>query len=78
MDAVATKNWLKRVSNILTDIELDNELKLRVATRLLDKSAIVWWDNMKLCSPTPVTWNNFVRKFNKQYYTHFYCDQKQQ
>ena len=32
LDVVAAKNWLKKVSNTLTDIELNDELKLRVAT----------------------------------------------
>ena len=36
MDAVAAKNWLKRVLDTLTDMELEDELKLRVATRLID------------------------------------------
>ena len=39
VDAVLEKNWLNRVSNILTDMELDDDLKLRVVTRLIDKSA---------------------------------------
>ena len=47
LDVVTIKNWLKRVSGILTDMKLDNELKLRVATRLMDKSAATWWDNLK-------------------------------
>ena len=38
VDAIATKNWLKRVSNTLTDMELDDELKLRVVIRLINKS----------------------------------------
>ena len=38
VDAVVTRNWLKRVSDILTDIKLDDELKLKLATRLIDKS----------------------------------------
>ena len=41
IDTVAVKNWLKRVSDKLTDMELDDELKLRVATRLMDKSVII-------------------------------------
>ena len=41
VDAIAVKNWLERVSNTLTDMELDDELKLRVATRLLDKSVAI-------------------------------------
>ena len=48
VDAVLTKNWLQRISDTLTDPELDDDLKLRVATRLIDKSAATWWDNLKL------------------------------
>ena len=44
VDAVATKNWLKKASDTLIGIKLDDEFKLRVATRLIDKSAIIWWD----------------------------------
>ena len=42
VDAVIVKNWLKRVSDTLTDMELDDELKLRVFTRLIDKSVATW------------------------------------
>ena len=38
VDAVVANNWLKKVSNTLTDMELNDKLKLRVATRLIDKS----------------------------------------
>ena len=48
------------VSNTLTDMELDDELKLRVATRLIDKSTTTWWDNLKLHSITLVTWDYLV------------------
>ena len=43
INVVVMKNWLKRVSNTLTDMKLDDELKLRVATRLIDKSIATWW-----------------------------------
>ena len=39
VDAVIAKKWLKNVSNTLYDMELDDELKLKVATRLIDKSS---------------------------------------
>ena len=39
VDAVMAKNWLKRVTNTLTDMELNDSLKLKMATRLMDKSA---------------------------------------
>ena len=48
VDVVVARNQLKKVSDILNDMELDDELKLKVATRLIDKSAVTWWDNLKL------------------------------
>ena len=39
VDIVMARNWLKKISDALTDMELDDELMLRVATRLIDKSA---------------------------------------
>ena len=55
VDAVVAKNWLKRVTDILTDMELNDSLKLKVATRLMDKSATTWWDNFKLRISTLIT-----------------------
>ena len=78
VDIFAVNNLLKRGSDTLTDMELDDELKLRVATRLIDKSATNWWDNLKLRSTAPVAWDLFVQEFNEQYYTHFHQDQKRQ
>ena len=40
VDVVAAKNWLKRVLDTLTDIKLDDELNLKVATRLIYQSAV--------------------------------------
>ena len=54
------RNWLKRVSDTLTDIKLDDNLKLRMTTKLIDKNAAIWWDNLKLPATTPVTWDMFV------------------
>ena len=62
----------------MVDMELDDTLKLRVATRLLDQSAATLWENLKLRTTIPVTWELFVREFNDQYYTRFHRDQKRQ
>ena len=48
VDAVVARNWLKRVFDTLADMELDDDLKLIVATKLIDKIAAIWWDNLKL------------------------------
>ena len=78
VDAVVAKNWLKRVSDTLTDMELNEELQLKIATRLFDKSATIWWDNLKLRTNAPISWDMFVQEFNVQFYTRFYKDQKRQ
>ena len=64
IDVVVAKNWLKRVTITLTDMELNDSLKLKVAIRLMDKSAATWWDNLKLRISTPITWELFVQEFN--------------
>ena len=78
VDTVVTRNWLKRISDTLNDMKLDDDLKLKVATRLIDKSAATWWDNLKLRVSTLITWNLFVQEFNEQFYTRFHKDQKRQ
>ena len=40
VDAIVAKNWIKKVSDTMVDMELEDTLKLRVATRLLDQSEI--------------------------------------
>ena len=43
----------------MIDIELEGNLKLKVATkvatRLMDKSAATWWDNLKLRTSILIT-----------------------
>ena len=41
-------------------MDLEDDLKLRVATRLIDKSTTTWWDNLKLRATALVTWDLFV------------------
>ena len=42
VDTVEVKNWLKRISGTLKYMKLDDELKLRMTTRLMDKSVATW------------------------------------
>ena len=64
IDAIVAKNWLKKIFDTLTDLELDDSLKLKVATRLMDKSALTWWENLKLRTSTFITWELFFQEFN--------------
>ena len=55
VDAIVAKNWIKKISDTMVDMELEDTLKLRVATRLLDQSADTWWKNLKLHTFVPIT-----------------------
>ena len=76
VDAIVAKNWMKKITNTMVDMELKDKLRLNVATRLMDKSAATWWENLKLRTTVPITWELIVREFNDQYYTRFHRDQK--
>ena len=62
----------------MIDMELEDSFKWKMATRLMDKSVATWWENLKLRTSIPITWELFVREFNDQYYTRFHQDQKWQ
>ena len=74
VDAIMAKNWIKKVLYTVVDMELEDTLKLRVATRLLDQNAAIWWENLKLRTSIPIILELFVQEFNDQYYTHFHQD----
>ncbi|XP_039115261.1 uncharacterized protein LOC120250502 [Dioscorea cayenensis subsp. rotundata] len=61
-DAMAAKEWLKRLVATFEDMGIEDELKLKVGGR----------------SDIPLTWSDFLHEFDKQYYTRFYLDQKRQ
>ena len=70
------KNWMKKIIDITIDMELEDNLKLKVTTRLMDKSVATWWENLKLRTTVPFTWELFVCEFNDRHYTRFHRDQK--
>ena len=73
IDAIVAKNWMKKIINtMVVDMQLEDNLKLKVVTRLMDKSDATWWENLKLRTTIPITWELFVREFNDQYYTRFH------
>ncbi|XP_017979859.1 PREDICTED: uncharacterized protein LOC108662790 [Theobroma cacao] len=57
-------------------MKLEDEMKLMVATKLLEKRARIWWNSVKSRSTTPLTWSNFLQEFDGQYYTYFHQKEK--
>lgn len=77
-DARAAKEWLKRVLTTFEDMGIEDDLKLKVAVRLLQSRASTWWETLKGRSDDPLTWSDFLREFDEEYYTRFHRDQKRQ
>ncbi|XP_039131783.1 uncharacterized protein LOC120268440 [Dioscorea cayenensis subsp. rotundata] len=57
-------------------MSLGGEMRLRVATRMLDGRARIWWESLKSRSFGQVTWSDFLREFDEEYYTRFHRDKK--
>ncbi|WRX12108.1 Retrotransposon gag domain - like 10 [Theobroma cacao] len=76
LDATVAKDWINQVSETLSDMRLDDDMKLMVATRLLEKRARTWWNSVKSRSTTPQTWSDFLREFDDQYFTYFHQKEK--
>ncbi len=78
IDAGIAQSWLKTVSDAVRDIGLGDQEKVIIAGRLLKGDAQVWWDSVRSGYGDSVTWADFVREFNSQYYTKLYRSQKRQ
>ena len=70
------KQWQKKVVATFVDMSLVDDLKLKVAIRLLDKRASVWSENLRSCAHTQLTWTDFLKEFNEENSTHFHQNQK--
>ncbi|XP_017972677.1 PREDICTED: uncharacterized protein LOC108661200 [Theobroma cacao] len=76
LDTTVAKDWINQVSETLSDMRLDDDLKLMVATRLLEKRARTWWNSVKSRSTTLQIWSDFLREFDGQYFTYFHQKEK--
>ncbi|EOY00084.1 Gag protease polyprotein [Theobroma cacao] len=47
LDPTIAKDWINQVSETLSDMRLEDDMKLIVATRLLEKRARTWWNSMR-------------------------------
>ncbi|WRX26217.1 Reverse transcriptase domain - like 10 [Theobroma cacao] len=61
---VPPPDWINQVLETLSDMRLDDDMKLMVAMRLLEKRARTWWNSVKSRSTTPQTWSDFLKEFD--------------
>lgn len=48
-------------------MSLGLEMRHRVATRLLESRAQIWWERLKTRSFGQVTWSDFLQEFDEEY-----------
>ncbi|CAH9143139.1 unnamed protein product [Cuscuta epithymum] len=70
-DISIAAEWIKRFNEAALDMQLPPNMKMRVATRLLEGMASTWWDGVKGKYGENVTWENFRQEFFNQYYSDF-------
>ncbi|OMP08851.1 Retroviral aspartyl protease [Corchorus olitorius] len=70
-DTITAKDWLDSVIDAFDDLELEDSDRVKIASRLLDEDAKTWWVSVKDRVGGPITWENFLSEFNKEYYSKF-------
>ncbi|EOY19843.1 Gag protease polyprotein [Theobroma cacao] len=55
LDPTIAKDWINQVSKTLSNMRLEDDMKLMVATQLLEKRARTWWNSVKSRTTTPLT-----------------------
>ncbi|CAH9077991.1 unnamed protein product [Cuscuta europaea] len=68
--------WIKRFNEAALDMQLPPNMKMRVATMLLEGMASTWRNVIKGKYGEVVTWENFRQEFFNQYYSDFEVNMK--
>ncbi|CAH9060861.1 unnamed protein product [Cuscuta europaea] len=70
-DISEAADWIKKLNDASRDMQIGLDVKLRVATRLLEGVAAVWWEGVEGKFHGEATWEKFEVEFYNQYYSTF-------
>ncbi|CAH9059283.1 unnamed protein product, partial [Cuscuta europaea] len=70
-DISEAADWIKKLNDASRDMQISLDVKLRVATRLLEGVAVVWWEGVEGKFHGEATWEEFEVEFYNQYYSTF-------
>ncbi|CAH9052909.1 unnamed protein product [Cuscuta europaea] len=70
-DISEAADWIKKLNDASRDMQIGLDVKLRVATRLLEGVAVVWWEGVEGKFHGEATWEKFEVEFYNQYYSTF-------
>ncbi|CAH9050032.1 unnamed protein product [Cuscuta epithymum] len=75
-DISVAADWIKKLNEAARDMQIGLDIKLTVATRLLEGVAAVWWEGVEGKFHGETTWEKFEVEFYNQYYSEFEKNQK--
>ncbi|CAH9111200.1 unnamed protein product [Cuscuta epithymum] len=70
-DITVAADWITKVKDAAKDMQISPDVKLTVASRLLEGIASTWWKSVEGKYHGEVSWLNFEREFYDQYYTDY-------
>ncbi|CAH9113121.1 unnamed protein product [Cuscuta epithymum] len=70
-DITVATDWIKKVKDASRDMQISPDVKLTVASRLLEGMASTWWEGVEGKYRGDISWENFEREFYAQYYSDF-------
>ncbi|CAH9082454.1 unnamed protein product [Cuscuta europaea] len=70
-DISVAADWIKKVKDASRDMQITPDVKLTVASRLLEGIASTWWESVERKYRGTITWANFEQKFYAQYYSDY-------
>ncbi|XP_055824368.1 uncharacterized protein LOC129892857 [Solanum dulcamara] len=78
IDLIDVEQWLEQMKKVFEQLECSDAAKFKYAISLLQKDAYDWWVSVPnaRAKPLVLTWNDFVKEFQKKYVLPTYHDAK--
>ncbi|CAH9124613.1 unnamed protein product, partial [Cuscuta epithymum] len=70
-DITVAADWIKKVKDASRDMQITPDVKLTVASRLLEGIASTWWESVEGKYHGEITWADFELEFYAQYYSEY-------
>jgi hypothetical protein len=78
-DAEIAGRWIRKVEKTMIQISIPEGKRVNYATQLLSDRAMTWWETVQLRRATEtLTWSDFKKKFENQFYSKYHRKVKEQ
>ncbi|CAH9106592.1 unnamed protein product [Cuscuta europaea] len=70
-DITVVTDWIKKVKDAARDMQITPDMKLTVASRLLEGISSTWWESVEGKYRGNISWASFEQEFYAQYYSDY-------